>query len=110
MSTGSKPKEQIAACPICVLPRKPQPPGPTTLNPPPDTIAERFRTRILIPVCQGRVAICGLLGDTGEGWGGGDVVVDVVSWAWVIGDRVGVGGGWVGVDEEGVEASGEVPL
>src|ERR1035437_4146063 len=43
MSTG-KPKEQIAACPICVLPRKPQPPGPTTLNPPPDAIAERFRT------------------------------------------------------------------
>jgi hypothetical protein len=58
MSTGSKPKEQIAACPICVLPRKPQPPGPATLDPPPDTIAERFRTRILIPVCQVRVAIC----------------------------------------------------
>ena len=44
MSTGSKPKEQIAAYPICVLPRKPQRPGPTTLNPPPDATAERFRT------------------------------------------------------------------
>ena len=31
--------------PVCVLPRKPQPPGPATLNPPPDTIAERLAHR-----------------------------------------------------------------
>ena len=37
MSTGSQPKEQIAACPICVLPRKPQRPIPATLDTPPDT-------------------------------------------------------------------------
>jgi hypothetical protein len=36
MSTGSQPKEQIAACPLCVLPRKPQRPIPATLNTPPD--------------------------------------------------------------------------
>lgn len=29
MSTGSQPKEQIAACPLCVLPRKPQRPIPS---------------------------------------------------------------------------------
>jgi hypothetical protein len=33
MSTGSRPKEQIAACPICVLPRKPQPPGTSDAKP-----------------------------------------------------------------------------
>jgi hypothetical protein len=53
MSTGSQPKEQIAACPICVLPRTPHASGTNDAKP----AAGHDRPgasapRILIPVCQ----------------------------------------------------------
>jgi hypothetical protein len=50
-STGSQPKERIAACPLCVLPRKPSIRQPTTLNTPPDNHHD-LRATILIPICQ----------------------------------------------------------
>jgi len=53
MSTGSQPKEQIAACPICVLPRKPHASGTNDAKPAAGhDRAGASAPRILIPVCQ----------------------------------------------------------
>src|ERR1700690_4504647 len=53
MSTGLQPKEQIAACPICVLPRKPQASGTSDLKLAAGHDREGASApRILIPVCQ----------------------------------------------------------
>jgi hypothetical protein len=51
MSTGSQPKEQIAACPLCVLPRKPQRPIPGDAKHATGRAATASAPTILIPVC-----------------------------------------------------------
>ncbi len=58
MSTGSQPKEQIAACPLCVLPRKPQRPIPSDAKHATGQTTTTLAPTILIPVCQAKHENC----------------------------------------------------